>query len=67
MAYLTQSQLDQFHRDGYLIVKQLFDPQADLDPIVQEYHGVLEQTSRLNFMPKARSNRPTPICPLASA
>ncbi len=43
MAYLTQSQLDQFHRDGYLIVKQLFDPQADLDPIVQEYHGVLER------------------------
>lgn len=43
MAFLTQQQVEQFHEDGYLLVDNLFDPAADLDPIVREYEGVLDR------------------------
>jgi phytanoyl-CoA hydroxylase len=42
MGFLTQEQVEQFHEDGYLIVKGLFDPERDLDPVIAEYHGVLD-------------------------
>lgn len=43
MAMLTQDQVEQFQEEGYLLVENLFDPAADLDPIIEEYHGVLER------------------------
>src|SRR5262245_26698908 len=42
MAALTSSQVEQFHREGYLLVENVFDPQADIDPIIAEYQGVLD-------------------------
>lgn len=46
MPALTPSQVQQFHEDGYLIVEDLFDPAADLDPIIEEYKGVLERLAQ---------------------
>jgi phytanoyl-CoA hydroxylase len=43
MAFLTAEQVAQFEEDGYLIVEDLFDPVADLDPIIEEYKGVLDR------------------------
>ncbi len=42
MAFLTQQQVAQFHEEGYLLVDNLFDPEKDLDPIIEEYKGVLD-------------------------
>jgi hypothetical protein len=43
MAYLTADQLEKFERDGFLLVEKLFSPADDLDPIIEEYKGVLER------------------------
>jgi phytanoyl-CoA hydroxylase len=43
MGFLTAEQVAQFEEDGYLIVEDLFDPVADLDPIIEEYKGVLDR------------------------
>ena len=43
MAHLTAAQIAQFHEQGYLIVEDLFDPVEDLDPIIEEYKGVLDR------------------------
>ncbi len=43
MASLTAAQVAQFERDGYLVIEDLFDPVADLDPIIEEYKGVLDR------------------------
>lgn len=43
MAFLREEQIAQFQRDGYLIVEDLFDPVTDIDPIIEEYHEVLER------------------------
>jgi phytanoyl-CoA hydroxylase len=43
VAALTSEQVDQFHREGYLLVENMFDPMADIDPIIEEYQGVLER------------------------
>jgi hypothetical protein len=42
MASLTMEQVAQFHREGYLLVEGLFDPQEDIEPIIEEYKGVLD-------------------------
>ena len=42
MAALTSAQVEQFQREGYLLVENLFDPVADIDPIIAEYQGVLD-------------------------
>src|SRR4051794_6244914 len=42
MAFLTEAQQEQFHREGYLIVEGLFDPEAEIDPIIAEYHTTLD-------------------------
>jgi ectoine hydroxylase-related dioxygenase (phytanoyl-CoA dioxygenase family) len=42
MALLTRAQVDQFHRQGYLLVENLLDPEEDIDPIIEEYKGVLD-------------------------
>ena len=42
MGSLTEAQVEQFHREGYLLVEGLFDPEADIEPIIEEYKGVLD-------------------------
>ena len=42
MAALTSAQVEQFQREGYLLVENMFDPVADIDPIIAEYAGVLD-------------------------
>lgn len=43
MAHLSPEQVAQFKEQGYLVVEQLFDPVNDLDPIIEEYKGVLNR------------------------
>ena len=43
MGHLSQEQVEQFNREGYLIVEDLFDPAADIDPIIEEYKVVLDK------------------------
>src|SRR3954454_19572123 len=43
MAHLTTEQVDQFWREGYLVVEHVLDPESDLDPIIAEYRGVLDR------------------------
>ena len=43
MAYLSKAQVAQFEEQGYLAVDDLFDPQKDLEPIIEEYKGVLDR------------------------
>ena len=42
MGRLSNEQLDTFYDQGYLVVEGLLDPVADLDPIIAEYHIVLD-------------------------
>jgi phytanoyl-CoA hydroxylase len=42
MASLTEEQVEQFHREGYLLVEGLFDPEEDIEPITAEYTRVLD-------------------------
>lgn len=46
MARLSAEQVARFEDEGYLVVEGLLDPQADLDPIIEEYKGVLDQLAR---------------------
>jgi ectoine hydroxylase-related dioxygenase (phytanoyl-CoA dioxygenase family) len=46
MAYLTQAQVKQFEEQGYLLVEGVLDPEQDLDPIIEEYKGVLERLAQ---------------------
>ena len=46
MTGLTPAQVEQFHEDGYLKVAGLLDPAEDLDPIIEEYKGVLNQLAQ---------------------
>lgn len=43
MDHLNLEQCSQFHDEGYLVVRDFFDPAADLDPIIREYEGVLDR------------------------
>lgn len=43
MSGLTKAQVEQFHEEGYLRVEGLLDPVEDLDPIIEEYKGVLNR------------------------
>lgn len=40
---LTSAQRTEFDREGFLVVKGLLDPERDLDPVIMEYEGVLDQ------------------------
>jgi len=42
MGSLNEEQVAQFQREGYLVVEGLFHPQADIEPIIEEYKGVLD-------------------------
>ena len=46
MTGLTQAQVEQFHEEGYLKVEGLLNPEEDLDPIIEEYKGVLDQLAQ---------------------
>jgi ectoine hydroxylase-related dioxygenase (phytanoyl-CoA dioxygenase family) len=37
---------ERFEREGYLVIDDIFDPVADLDPVVQEYHQRLDEMAR---------------------
>ena len=43
MSGLSQSQLEHLESEGYLKVEGLLDPIKDLDPIIEEYKGVLDR------------------------
>jgi len=43
MPELSQEQVRQFEADGYLVVKDVFRPEEDLDPVIREYEGVLDR------------------------
>ena len=43
MTHLTNEQVSQFHKEGYLLIEGLLDPVEDLDPIIEEYKGVLDR------------------------
>ena len=45
MAHLTEAQVAQFKEEGYLVVEDVLerDPEQDLDPVIEEYAGVLDQ------------------------
>jgi len=49
MAFLTAAQREQFDQDGYLVVEDLFDPAADLDPVIAEYETVLDRLANELF------------------
>ena len=40
---LTAEQLEQYDEEGYVIVRDVFDPEQDIDRVIEEYKGVLDQ------------------------
>jgi ectoine hydroxylase-related dioxygenase (phytanoyl-CoA dioxygenase family) len=56
MAHLSTQQIEQFHRDGYLVVEDLLDPARDLDPVIAEYEGVLDRLAAELFAAGAISS-----------
>ena len=42
MTQLTDEQLDHFHREGYVVVEDVLDPDEVLDPLESEYGVVLD-------------------------
>jgi len=42
MTRLSRDDLKAFHEQGYVVAEGLLDPVADLDPVIDEYHGVLD-------------------------
>src|SRR5262245_49137712 len=46
MGSLSTAQIEQFHDQGYLHVEHLFNIQADIEPIIEEYEGVLDTLAR---------------------
>jgi hypothetical protein len=49
MTQLSAEQLDHFHREGYLIVEDLIDPEEVLDPLEAEYGTVLDGLAKKLF------------------
>lgn len=43
MAALSKEQVAQFNDQGFVMVKGVFNPEADLDPIIREYYGILDR------------------------
>lgn len=46
MRVLTAAQKEQFEEQGYLLVEDLLDPVADLQPVLDEYNDVLDGIAR---------------------
>ena len=43
MGTLTESQVAEFDEQGYLVVENVIDPEEVLDPMIEEYAGVLDR------------------------
>ena len=43
MSFLSERQLDHFAAEGYLLVRGLLDVEKVIQPIIDEYHGVLDR------------------------
>jgi ectoine hydroxylase-related dioxygenase (phytanoyl-CoA dioxygenase family) len=52
MPHLTPSQLDHYRENGYVIVENLLNPTADLDPVLAEYEKVLGELADELFAKK---------------
>jgi hypothetical protein len=48
MSRLTRDQLETFHREGYLMVPDVFEP-VELEPVRQELEGVVDREARRAF------------------
>lgn len=46
MTHLTESQLAKFETEGYLMLEGVLDPEQDLDPVIAEYHTVLDNLAQ---------------------
>ena len=57
MIAATQTNKEQFLQQGYLKVEGLLDPETVLDPIIQEYHGVLDDLANDLFASGRISSR----------
>jgi ectoine hydroxylase-related dioxygenase (phytanoyl-CoA dioxygenase family) len=42
MGALSAEQVERFEREGYLVVEGVLDPETVLDPVIEEYTGVLD-------------------------
>ena len=60
-AGLTDDQVRQFHEEGYFLVEDLFDPDLDIKPIMDEYAGVLDNLAERSHSRKDPSAAPMPI------
>lgn len=49
MTHLTETQVNQFKEQGYLVVEGLFDPATDLEQVIAEYHRVLDRLAQELF------------------
>ena len=67
MPCLTDEQLAHFDEEGYLLVRGMLDVDEVIQPIIDEYHGVLDKPSLANSIKPVRSHPRTTTCPLASA
>lgn len=43
MFTLSETQLRQFEEEGWLLIEGMIDPETWIDPIIAEYHGVLDR------------------------
>lgn len=41
MSVLCDSQVEQFHREGFLLVEDVLDPKVDIQPVIEEYSELL--------------------------
>src|SRR5262245_51152526 len=56
MGGLTREQMKRFEEEGYLVIEGLLDPERDLDPVINEYAGVLDRLAgELHAMGKVSS------------
>jgi phytanoyl-CoA hydroxylase len=42
LPHLSAAQQSQFEQEGYVVVEDVFDPEQELDPVIEEYDGVLD-------------------------
>jgi Phytanoyl-CoA dioxygenase (PhyH) len=55
---MEQTDVDLFHRDGFLLLKNFYDLKKDIEPIQQGIHGILRLISEKYGLP-----RPDPFSP----
>ena len=46
MPFLTAEQMEHFEEEGYLLLRGMLDVDAVIQPIIDEYHGVLDNLAR---------------------